>query len=105
MGVIINGALPARAKLGLTEEALDLLERVFNKGWGKKDWVENDPDYDSLRARAALHRDDGEAEVREELVSGGTYGLKKGTCLFIADRRLTGYKLRSINRHVPFLNP
>jgi adenylate cyclase len=49
MGVIINGAL-LRARNGLTEEALDLLDRMFSKGWGKKDWVENDPDYDSLRA-------------------------------------------------------
>jgi len=48
MGVIINGAL-LRARSGLTEEALDLLDRMFGKGWGKKDWVENDPDYDSLR--------------------------------------------------------
>jgi len=48
MGVTINGAL-LRARSGLAGEALDLLERVFNKGWGKKDWVENDPDYDSLR--------------------------------------------------------
>jgi len=48
MGVIINGAL-LRARNGLTEEALDLLDRMFSKGWGKKDWVENDPDYDSLR--------------------------------------------------------
>jgi hypothetical protein len=49
MGVIINGAC-LRARNGMTEEALDMLERLFNKGWGKKDWVENDPDYDSLRA-------------------------------------------------------
>jgi adenylate cyclase len=49
MGVIINGACN-RAKSGLKTEALDLLELMFNKGWGKKDWVENDPDYDSLRA-------------------------------------------------------
>ncbi|HEU5134663.1 MAG TPA: winged helix-turn-helix domain-containing protein [Steroidobacteraceae bacterium] len=49
MGVIINGAC-LRARNGMTEEALDLLERMFNKGWGKKDWIENDPDYDSLRA-------------------------------------------------------
>jgi adenylate cyclase len=48
MGVIINGAL-LRARNGLTDEALDLLDRMFSKGWGKKDWVENDPDYDSLR--------------------------------------------------------
>jgi adenylate cyclase len=49
MGVTINGAL-LRARSGLRQEALELLERIFNKGWGKKDWVENDPDYDSLRA-------------------------------------------------------
>jgi len=49
MGVIINGAC-LRARNGMKEEALDMLERLFNKGWGKKDWVENDPDYDSLRA-------------------------------------------------------
>ena len=36
-------------RLGLKEQALDLLERMFNKGWGKKDWIENDPDYDALR--------------------------------------------------------
>jgi adenylate cyclase len=48
MAVIINGAC-LRARLGMKEEALELLERVFNKGWGKKDWIENDPDYDSLR--------------------------------------------------------
>ena len=48
MGVIINGAL-LRARNNMTEEALDLLDRVFSKGWGKKDWVENDPDYDGLR--------------------------------------------------------
>lgn len=49
MGVVINGAC-LRAKLGLKDEALDLLESVFNKGWGKKDWIEADHDYDSLRA-------------------------------------------------------
>jgi len=36
-------------RLGLKEQALDRLERMFNKGWGKKDWIENDPDYDPLR--------------------------------------------------------
>jgi adenylate cyclase len=48
MSVIINGAC-LRARAGHKEEALDLLDRVFNKGWGKKDWIEHDPDYDSLR--------------------------------------------------------
>jgi len=37
------------AKAGLKEEALEYLERVFARGWGKRDWVEHDPDYDSLR--------------------------------------------------------
>jgi hypothetical protein len=49
MSVIINAAC-LFAKCGNKERAMDLLERVFNKGWGKKDWVENDPDYDVLRA-------------------------------------------------------
>jgi len=33
----------------LPEQALELLERVFARGWGKRDWVEHDPDYDILR--------------------------------------------------------
>ena len=49
MAVIINGAC-LRARQGLNDEALDLLERVLSKGWGKRDWIEKDPDYDSLRA-------------------------------------------------------
>lgn len=48
MGVVVNGAC-LRAKMGLTEEALDMLDKVFTKGWGKKDWIEKDHDYDSLR--------------------------------------------------------
>ena len=39
----------AACSLGRAEEALDLLERTFARGWGKRDWVEHDPDYDSLR--------------------------------------------------------
>lgn len=37
------------ARAGLNQEALDLLERVFAQGCGKRDWVINDPDYASLR--------------------------------------------------------
>jgi adenylate cyclase len=48
MAVTINAAC-LRARSGEKEQALDLLEKVLNKGWGKKDWIENDPDYDSLR--------------------------------------------------------
>ncbi len=48
MGTLVNGAC-LRARLGLKEEALELLERSFARGWGKRDWVEHDPDYDILR--------------------------------------------------------
>jgi TolB-like protein/Flp pilus assembly protein TadD len=37
------------AKTGEKERALELLERAFARGWGKRDWIEHDPDYDSLR--------------------------------------------------------
>jgi len=26
-----------------------MIERVFGRGWGKRDWVEHDPDYDCVR--------------------------------------------------------
>jgi adenylate cyclase len=48
MGVIINGAL-VRTQLGMKDEALDMLETVFGKGWGKREWIEHDTDYDPLR--------------------------------------------------------
>ena len=40
----------------MKEEALDLLERVFARGWGKCDWVARDPDYDSLRDEPRFQR-------------------------------------------------
>jgi len=48
MGTLINAAC-LRCKLGQKEEALDLLERVFAHGWGKRGWIEHDTDYDILR--------------------------------------------------------
>jgi TolB-like protein/tetratricopeptide (TPR) repeat protein len=48
VSALVNGAC-LFAKLGQKEEALELLERVFARGWGKRDWVEHDPDYDILR--------------------------------------------------------
>jgi hypothetical protein len=33
----------------LKEEALAFLERAFSRGWGKRDWIEQDHDYDLLR--------------------------------------------------------
>ncbi len=47
-GVLINGTC-LFAKDGNKEKALDLLELAVGKGYGKKDWIEHDPDYDSLR--------------------------------------------------------
>ena len=46
--VLINGAC-LFAKDNKKEEALNLLEKAVDKGFGKKDWIQNDPDYDSLR--------------------------------------------------------
>ena len=34
---------------GQHEEGLDILERFFGRGQGKRDWVEHDPDYDCVR--------------------------------------------------------
>jgi adenylate cyclase len=48
MGTLINAAC-LRLRAGMKEEALDLLERAFSKGWGKRDWIEHDTDYDSVR--------------------------------------------------------
>ena len=49
MSTLVNAAC-LHAKLQQKEEALELLERVFARGLGKRDWVEHDPDYDVLRA-------------------------------------------------------
>jgi len=47
-GVLIN-ATCLFAKDGNKEKALSTLELAVGKGYGKKDWIEHDPDYDSLR--------------------------------------------------------
>jgi serine/threonine protein kinase len=47
-GVILN-VVCLYARAGRKEEALDLAEKVFGKGFGKRDWIEHDPDYDPLR--------------------------------------------------------
>jgi hypothetical protein len=44
----INGAC-FFARDGNTEKALHFLEIAFEKGYGKREWIENDPDYDSLK--------------------------------------------------------
>jgi len=48
LSTLVCGAC-LRCKLGLKEEALALLERVIARGWGNRDWIEHDPDYDILR--------------------------------------------------------
>jgi len=48
MNTLINAAC-LRCKAGLKEEALAFLERAFSRGWGKRDWIEQDDDYDLLR--------------------------------------------------------
>jgi TolB-like protein/tetratricopeptide (TPR) repeat protein len=48
MSSLGNGAC-LQAKLGHTDQAIALLERVSAQGWGQRDWLERDPDYDNLR--------------------------------------------------------
>jgi adenylate cyclase len=48
MSTVMN-AVCEHAIAGRKEEALALLERAVAKGWGKRDWLERDPDYDTLR--------------------------------------------------------
>jgi len=45
---LTNGAC-LRAKVGDIEGAIALLDRVFARGWGKRAWIDQDPDYDVLR--------------------------------------------------------
>src|SRR2546421_7225646 len=45
---LINAAC-VRIRAGQRNQALALFERVFARGRGKRDWVEYDPDYESLR--------------------------------------------------------
>ena len=46
--VLINAAC-VRAKLGRKAEAFQLVEKTFARGWGSRDWIEHDPDFDLLR--------------------------------------------------------
>jgi adenylate cyclase len=48
MSALLNAAC-LHAKVRQKEEALAVLERAFSRGWGKRDWIEHDPDYDILR--------------------------------------------------------
>jgi adenylate cyclase len=48
LSALINGAC-LNARLGRLEASLGLLERAFSRGWGKRDWIEHDSDYDPLR--------------------------------------------------------
>ena len=48
MGALISAGC-LHSKAGHKEEALELFSRVFERGWGKRDWVEHDPDYDIVR--------------------------------------------------------
>jgi adenylate cyclase len=55
MSSLGNGAC-LQAKLGHADRAIALLERVSAQGWGQRDWLERDPDYDSLRGDPRFQR-------------------------------------------------
>jgi adenylate cyclase len=48
LSALLNNAC-LKLRCGQHEEALDILERFFARGMGKRDWVEHDPDYDCVR--------------------------------------------------------
>ncbi len=48
MSTLINGAC-LYARLGQKDRALDLLEKAVTRHGAQRDWIEHDPDYDSLR--------------------------------------------------------
>jgi adenylate cyclase len=48
LSALLNNAC-LKLRTGMHEEALDILERFFGRGQGKRDWVEHDPDYDCVR--------------------------------------------------------
>jgi TolB-like protein/Flp pilus assembly protein TadD len=48
MSALGNGAC-LQAKLGHADRAIALLERVSALGWGQRDWLERDPDYENIR--------------------------------------------------------
>ncbi len=48
MSAILNSVC-LHARRGNRERALDLLERAVAQGWGHREWIERDRDYDSLR--------------------------------------------------------
>ncbi len=47
-GILFNGVC-LFAKVGNKVKALDLMELAIEKGSGNKEWIERDPDYDSIR--------------------------------------------------------
>ena len=55
MSALINGAC-LHASLGHKDRALDLLEKALTRRWAKRDWIENDRDYDSLRDEPRFQR-------------------------------------------------
>ena len=48
MSALLNAAC-LHMRLGQKEEAIEIFERVFSRGWGKRDWIDHDPDYDCVR--------------------------------------------------------
>jgi TolB-like protein/Tfp pilus assembly protein PilF len=55
MGATLN-AVCLHAKLGSKERALELLERAISRGWGRRDWIEKDRDFDTLRQDERFRR-------------------------------------------------
>jgi adenylate cyclase len=46
---ILYNAACTYSLMGERDQAIDLLERAVHHGFGHKEWIENDPDFASLR--------------------------------------------------------
>jgi serine/threonine protein kinase/tetratricopeptide (TPR) repeat protein len=49
-GSVLYNVACAYAVLGEIDKSLDCLEKSFDRGFGLKEWIENDPDFASLRS-------------------------------------------------------
>jgi adenylate cyclase len=47
-GVLYNAACNY-ARMGDADRALDLLDRAVSNGFGSRQWIERDPDFEALR--------------------------------------------------------
>src|ERR1051326_6078963 len=51
-GTVLYNAACTFAKMGNIDEAIDCLQKAFHQGFGHKEWMEHDPDLESVRTHS-----------------------------------------------------